>query len=100
MRVDGGISGPWLPGVIRNAGEQRTQALRNGRVGDDGIAHTGIGQPRQHRHLHRRHDLAGLGTDHRKAEDAVVACPDEPLPPPKVYVPPRATAARRRRAGR
>jgi hypothetical protein len=24
----------------------------------------------------------------------------EPLPPPKVYAPPRATAARRRRAGR
>jgi hypothetical protein len=34
---------------------------------------------------------------------AILAKPEpvcEPLPPPKVYAPPRATAARRRRAGR
>jgi hypothetical protein len=67
---------------------------------EDRVAQPRIGQVGEHGGLHDGHDFAGLGADHRKAEDAVVACPDEPLPPPKVYVPPRATAARRRRAGR
>jgi hypothetical protein len=38
---------------------------------DDGVAETLIGEVSEHRHLHRGHDLARLGADHREAENAI-----------------------------
>ena len=44
---------------------------------DDGIAELRVWETRQHRRLHHGHDLAGLGADHREAENAVVARTDK-----------------------
>jgi hypothetical protein len=40
-------------------------------MGDDGVGQALVRQTGQHRHLHRGHDLAGRGADHREAEDMV-----------------------------
>jgi hypothetical protein len=42
-------------------------------VDENGVSEPPIWQVRQHRRLHRGHDLAGLGANHREAENAVVA---------------------------
>jgi hypothetical protein len=42
----------------------------------------------------------GLASGDRDTKGRLHLTIREPLPPPKVYVPPRATSARRRRAGR
>jgi hypothetical protein len=68
---------PTLHGATRNTRERRTQAFGYGRVRDNRIAQAGIGEPRQHRRLHHGHDLAGLGTYHREADDAIVVHVDE-----------------------
>ncbi len=46
---------------------------------NDRIAQHRIGQLREHRCLHGRHDLARLGTEHREAENAVIARTDKNL---------------------
>ena len=44
-----------------------------------GCARIASRQVCQHRRLHDGHDFASLGTDHRKAQDAVVTRPDKDL---------------------
>src|SRR5215468_12179682 len=63
----------------RHVREERAEAFRYRRVGDDGIAELRVWETGQHRRLHHGHDLAGLSADHRKAENAVVARTDKNL---------------------
>src|SRR5260370_41744574 len=53
---------------------------------DNGIAELRIWETCQHRGLHDGHDLAGLGADHREAENAVVT-PNKGLHEPLCFVP-------------
>jgi hypothetical protein len=48
-------------------------------VDENGVSEPPIWQVCQHRRLHRSHDLAGLGANHREAENAVVAPTDKSL---------------------
>src|SRR5437016_5727662 len=59
--------------------EEVAEPLRHRRVRENGVTQPRIWQVCQHRRLHRGHDLAGLGADHREAENAVVARADKNL---------------------
>jgi hypothetical protein len=48
-------------------------------VDENGVSEPPIWQVCQDRRLHRDHDLAGLGTNHREAENAVVTLSDKSL---------------------
>src|SRR5215471_16405598 len=63
----------------RHRREEWTQSFRHGGVGEYGVAKPRVGQVRHHRHLYHRHDLTGLGTDHREPENAILARSDEGL---------------------
>src|SRR5690349_12423541 len=56
----------------RHIRKERAEALGHGRMRDDGVAELRKWQARKHRGLHHGHDFAGLGANHREAEDAVV----------------------------
>src|SRR6516162_4940211 len=60
-------------GQRRHIREERAEALRHRRVGDNGIAELRVWETGQRRRLHHGHDLAGLCADHCKAENAVIA---------------------------
>src|SRR5215510_1113459 len=61
-----------LYGHRRHIREERVKSLHHRRVRENGVAKPRIWQICQHRRLHRGDDLAGLGANHREAENAVV----------------------------
>src|SRR5215471_5850880 len=61
----------------RHLRQERPEPLRHRGVRENSIAQRRIRQFGQHRRLHRGHDLAGLGSDHREADDAIVTSTDE-----------------------
>src|ERR1700736_2969421 len=63
----------------RNVFKQRAEPLRHGRVRQNGVAEYLIREFCKDRGLHRSHDLAGLGTNHRKAENAIISSTDNGL---------------------
>src|SRR5213592_2769343 len=63
----------------RDIRQQKAESLRHREVRENGVAQLRIRQLRQHRRLHRGHDLTGLGPDHGEPENAVVAPADEHL---------------------
>jgi len=63
----------------RHIREERIEPLCHRRMRENGVAEPWVGQARQHRRLHRGHDLTGLSANHRKAEDAVVTPADKHL---------------------
>ena len=68
-----------LCGPGRHIRKEWTESLRHRRVRENGVAEPPIWQVCQHRRLHRGHDLAGLGANHREAENEVVAPADKSL---------------------
>jgi hypothetical protein len=66
-------------GARRYIREEVAEPFSHRRMGKDCVAQLRIGQVCHHRRLHDGHNFAGLGTDHRKAEDAVVTCADNGL---------------------
>ncbi len=60
----------------RHLRQERPEPLRHRGVRENSIAQRRIRQFGQHRRLHRGHDLAGLGSDHREADDAIVTSTD------------------------
>src|SRR5262245_61361045 len=68
----GHFSRELLYGHRRHIREERVKSLHHRRVRENGVAEPRIWQICQHRRLHRGDDLAGLGANHREAENAVV----------------------------
>src|SRR5262249_25608278 len=64
-----------LPGNRRHIREERVKSLDHRRVRENGVAEPRIWQICQHRRLHRGDDLAGLGANHREADNSVVITP-------------------------
>jgi len=61
----------------RHIRQEGAEPLRHRGVRENGIAQRRIRQPGEHHRLHRGHDLAGLGADHREAENTFVTSTDE-----------------------
>lgn len=60
----------------RHIRQEAAEPLRHRGVRENSIAQHRIRQPGQHHRLHRGHDLAGFGADHREAENAIVTSTD------------------------
>ena len=68
-----------LYGSYRYIRKERAESFRYRRVNENGVSELGIWQVGQHRRLHRSQNLAGLGANHREAENAFVAPIDKNL---------------------
>src|SRR5215510_10733302 len=68
----GHFSRELLYGHRRHIREERVKSLHHRRVRENGVAKLRIWQICQHRRLHRGDDLAGLGANHREADNSVV----------------------------
>src|SRR5262245_57339791 len=62
----------WLPKGLLWAREQTIKPLRGCWMSKDRVAKRRIGHFAEHRGLNDRHHFAGLGSERRKTEDAVI----------------------------
>ena len=66
-------------GSCRYIRKERAESFRYRRVDENGVSELGIWQVGQHRRLHRSQNLAGVGANHREAENPFVASIDKNL---------------------